>query len=63
MHRQAMRKNSNRAKDAPKRESAKARELEFARGWETLEADYQRLQSDWGSLAQQLGLHSSSRAF
>ncbi len=62
MHRSAMRKNLNRAKDAPKRESARARELEFARGWETLEADYQRLQPDWGSLAQQLGVNSSDRA-
>jgi hypothetical protein len=34
--------------------------MEFARGWQDLEQQHDRLKMDWGSLAAQLGISGSS---
>ena len=34
--------------------------MEFARGWQELEQQHDRLKMDWGSLAAQLGISDSS---
>ncbi|MDE2039485.1 MAG: hypothetical protein KGO96_01820 [Elusimicrobia bacterium] len=55
-------------KNAPKKEKAsrkhrRERPLEFARGWQELEAQADRLKCDWASLAAQLGIGGSRARF
>ena len=45
-------------KDKGSRKRAE-RPLEFGRGWQELEAQHDRLKTDWSSLAAQLGIGSS----
>ena len=54
-------------KHAPKkhekgpRKSRAERPLEMERGWQELEAQHDRLKTDWSSLAAQLGIGSRER--
>ncbi len=53
-------------KKAPTKKARKPRNeqpLEFDRGWQELEAQHDRLKTDWMSLAAQLGAISRGRAF
>ncbi len=45
-------------KDSSKkaRRTRETRALEFERGWQELEAQHDRLKTDWGALAAQLGI-------
>jgi hypothetical protein len=45
---------------APRRSRAE-RPLEFGRGWQELEAQHDRLKTDWSSLAAQLGIEFNGR--
>lgn len=45
------------------RRAREDRPIEFSRGWQELEAQYDRVGIDWGSLAAQLGVSSKSRAY
>lgn len=52
-------------KPAPKK-SRRAREdrpIEFSRGWQELENQYDRMSVDWGSLAAQLNVSPKSRDY
>ena len=54
-------------KKAPTKKSRKLAKndqpLELDRGWQELEAQHDRLKTDWMSLAAQLGVVSRGRAF
>ena len=52
-----MRKDAkSRAKGSVRKSRGGTRPLEFDRGWNELEAQHDRLKSDWMSLAVQLGI-------
>lgn len=45
------------------RKSKGGKALEFDRGWNELEAQHDRLKTDWMSLAVQLGIGGSDKAY
>jgi hypothetical protein len=50
-------------KEKPSRKSRAERPMEFDRGWQELEAQHDRLKTDWSSLAAQLGIGGSRDRF
>lgn len=51
-----MKKEPLKKKDKTAPKAKGARPLEFDRGWHELEAQHDRIKSDWMSLAAQLGI-------
>ena len=60
MKRHALKKAASH-KAHPRRDKRSNTPLEFGRGWQELEAQADRLKSDWMSLAAQLGISSRGR--
>lgn len=61
MKKQAPKKTETRVKTGGRR-SRDDSPVEFERGWQELEAQHDRLKTDWGSLAAMLGVGNSKRA-
>ncbi len=55
-------KSARHHKSSP-RKSKGGKALEFDRGWNELEAQHDRLKTDWMSLSVQLGIGGSDKAY
>lgn len=54
-----MRKETSKRKARTPRKAKADRPLELDRSWHELEAQHDRIKTDWGSLAAQLGVSAS----
>lgn len=64
MKRQTHKKAGPRGKSGPRKTKAGDENLplEFDRGWQELEAQHDRIKSDWMSLAAQMGINPKGKS-